>query len=217
MHFSSSRRSNISSSAQNTPPPPPQMMAFSSSYRNYKMREEIEKHNQRIATPAPQPNIINQVIKEDRPKTMKWGQPTWFFLHTMAHKVKPEYFPQIRREFLDIILKICNNLPCPDCATHATRYMQGVNFDTIVTKQHLIDLLFRFHNSVNIRKSYAQFDYSDLHAKYSSAITINIIHNFIQHFEQRMYSARVSAHNFHRGLAIVQIKQWLKTNIQCFD
>ena len=53
-------------------------------------------------------NIINNVIKEDRPKTMKWGQPTWFFLHTIAEKVNENSFPNIRRELLDIILKILN-------------------------------------------------------------------------------------------------------------
>ena len=161
-------------------------------------------------------NIINNVIKEDRPKTMKWGQPTWFFLHTIAEKVNENSFPNIRRELLDIILKICNNLPCPDCATHATRYMQGVNFETITTKQSLKDLLFRFHNSVNAKKGYANFNYKDLDAKYSSAITINIIQNFMSHFEARVYSSRVSAHNFHRGLAITQIKKWIFGNIQHF-
>jgi len=211
MLFSPSYRNN---NQKQTPTNSTPLMTFSQSYRNFKIRDDMEK--QRIAA-LQKANTINQNIKEDRPKTMKWGQPTWFFLHTMAQKVKEDQFPKIRREFLDIIFKICNNLPCPDCATHATRFMQGVNFDTITTKQHLKDLLFRFHNAVNARKGFSQFDYKELDAKYSSAITMNIIHIFMQHFENKGYSARVSAHNFHRGMAIVTIKQWLSTNIQSFD
>lgn len=213
MQFSPSYRNNNQKPNQ-IPTNSTPIMTFSQSYRNFKTRDDIEK--QQIAA-SQKATTINQIIKEDRPKTMKWGQPTWFFLHTMAQKVKEDKFLQIRKEFLDMIFKICNNLPCPDCANHATRFMQGVNFDTITTKQHLKDLLFRFHNTVNARKGFAQFDYKELDAKYSSAITINIIQSFMQHFENKGYSARVSAHNFHRGMAIVQLKNWLSANIQAFD
>ena len=209
MQFSSSSRINHSvAQSQNNP-----IMNFSTSYRNFKIRDNVEK--QRVF--AANPPIINQIIRDDKPKTMTWGQPTWFLLHTIAQKVKDDQFPKIRRELFDIILKICNNLPCPDCATHATRYMQGINFDTIVTKQHLKDLLFRFHNSVNARKGYPLFEFKELDAKYSSANTVNIMQNFMLHFENRSYSSRVSAHNFHRGLAITKIKKWLFENSRHFN
>lgn len=209
MQFSSSSRINHSIAQSSKNP----IMNFSTSYRNFKIRDNVEK--QRVF--AANPPIINQIIRDDKPKTMTWGQPTWFLLHTIAQKVKDDQFPKIRRELFDIILKICNNLPCPDCATHATRYMQGINFDTIVTKQHLKDLLFRFHNSVNARKGYPLFEFKELDAKYSSANTVNIIQSFMIHFENRSYSSRVSAHNFHRGLAITKIKKWLFENARHFN
>lgn len=209
MQFSSSSRINHSIAQSSKNP----IMNFSTSYRNFKIRDNVEK--QRVF--AANPPIINQIIRDDKPKTMTWGQPTWFLLHTIAQKVKDDQFPKIRRELFDIILKICNNLPCPDCATHATRYMQGINFDTIVTKQHLKDLLFRFHNSVNARKGYPLFEFKELDAKYSSANTVNIIQSFMIHFENRSYSSRVSAHNFHRGLAIIKIKKWLFENSRHFN
>ena len=209
MQFSSSSRINNSiAQSQNNP-----IMNFSTSYRNFKIRDNIEKQRVLVANPP----VINQIIRDDKPKTMTWGQPTWFFLHTIAQKVKDDQFPKIRRELFDIILKICNNLPCPDCAIHATRYMQGINFDTIITKQHLKDLLFRFHNSVNARKGYPLFEFKELDAKYSTANTVNIMQNFMIHFENRSYSSRVSAHNFHRGLAITKIKKWLFESSKHFN
>ena len=79
------------------------------------------------------------------------------------------------------------------------------------------DLLFRFHNSVNARKGYPLFEFKELDAKYSSANTVNIIQSFMIHFENRSYSSRVSAHNFHRGLAITKIKKWLFENARHFN
>lgn len=161
-------------------------------------------------------NTMNQIIKEDKPRKMKWGPPTWFALHTLAEKVKETAFPKVRRELIEMIFKICNNLPCPDCANHATRYMQSINVDTIQTKRHLKDMLYQFHNSVNSRKGYPMFSYEELNEKYALSNTSNILKNFMSNFEQN-YSNRVNPNNFHRSRAIGTLKKWLTDNIQYFD
>ena len=80
---------------------------------------------------------------------MRWGAPTWYMFHTLAEKVKEDCFGALRRELLNVIFTICANLPCPDCASHASEYMRGINFNAIKTKQNLKDLFFNFHNVVN--------------------------------------------------------------------
>ena len=74
-------------------------------------------------------NDVKPIIKKERVKEMLWGEPTWFLFHTLAEKTKDNYFPTIKNELFSFIKKICNNLPCPECAQHASRYVNGVNFD----------------------------------------------------------------------------------------
>ena len=98
--------------------------------------------------------ILEQPIQppiENVPKKVKWGEPTWFLLHTLSVKVKESEFKNIRVELLNQIYAICTNLPCPDCANHAKNYLDGINFNTIQTKEDLKMLLYTFHNNVNKR------------------------------------------------------------------
>lgn len=165
---------------------------------------------------APTINIINNAQNAST-KKMKWGQPTWFLFHTLAEKLKIDASPSILRELVNLIILICNNLPCPDCANHASSYMNAINIDTIRTKTDLKNMLYQFHNSVNKRKNFPLFPYNDIDTKYSHAITINIIRDFMLHYEQKNFAIRMAANNFHRTRSIGIIKTWLNNNIQYFN
>jgi hypothetical protein len=154
---------------------------------------------------------------EEPKKKMKWGPPTWFFLHTMAQKVKAEHFLTIRNGFLEQINAICRNLPCPDCSAHAAHYLDNSNLNRIQTKQQLIDFLFDFHNVVNARKGLPAFSREELLEKYSSAVTINIINYFLVHFLDKSKSIRMISNDFYRQRMIGILKQWLENNLQYFD
>ena len=166
------------------------------------------------ANNTPSPSAESNVVK---PSKMPWGKPTWFMLHTLAEKIKPEHFQQLRVEIFNIIKRICNNLPCPDCTTHATNYINGINFDNIHTKEQLKIMLFQFHNSVNKNKNVPLFDYKDLDSTYKSAVTTNIITNFFHFFLKQSYSGRMGTDNFHRTRMVQDVKRWFQTNIQYFD
>jgi hypothetical protein len=141
---------------------------------------------------------------------MLWGEPTWFMLHTLSCKVKEEVFHKIRRELLDVIYTVCTHLPCPDCANHAKQHLDSINFNRIQTKE--------FHNIVNRRKGYAQFDYNELDAKYSKAITNAILKNFMHHFQDRpTRSVKMIATDLHRSLISNKMKEWFNANIHMFD
>jgi len=150
-------------------------------------------------------------------KKMTWGEPVWFLFHTLAHKIKEEHFLRLRDELLNNIYNICNNLPCPACAKHATEYMNKVNFKTISRKQDLKDLLFVFHNSVNERKGMPLFQYSELDAKYNLANTRNIIVNFINSFQKKNNSVNMIATDMYRTRLVAILKDWFNRNIQYFD
>lgn len=163
-----------------------------------------------------EPRKVDVVI--DRPiKKLAWGEPIWFLFHTLAHKVKEETFNVVKSELLNIIFLICNNLPCPDCSNHATRYLQGINFDTIVTKAQLKDMLFNFHNSVNMRKGLPIFPREQLDEKYNTAITANIINNFYYNFDKSSNNQKMAANGFHRTRTIQRMKTWILTHARYFD
>ena len=183
---------------------------FSNRYRSFVMQKSQN------VQPSPVEKQIEEPIVTGK-KPMKWGEPTWFLFHTMAEKVKPQYFSEIRVELLNIIYTICSNLPCPDCAKHATEYMNGINFNTIVTKRDLQLMLFNFHNEVNRRKKFREFPIEELNVKYSMANTVNIIHNFMPYFEDRTGSLRLIADNLHRSRVALQLKAWFNKNIGVFE
>jgi len=150
-------------------------------------------------------------------KKMKWGEPTWFLFHTMAEKVKDEYFQSIRYELLNIIVLICKNLPCPDCANYASEYMKKVDFNSISTKQDLKLMLFQFHNVVNQKKQFPLFSIVDLDSKYFNADLVNIIQIFIFHFQDKSHSIRMIANDMYRSRIADQLKVWFNNNIQYFN
>jgi len=150
-------------------------------------------------------------------KKVKWGPAVWFALHTMAEKVKDDSFSKIREPLLKWIYTICTNLPCPDCSMHAKIYLDAINFNTIQSKDSLKRMLFDFHNSVNSRKGYSQFSYEELDAKYSKAVTVNILQNFTSFFEDRNHrSVKLIATDLQRALICNEFKKWINENIQHF-
>jgi len=185
-------------------------MTFSNKYRNFISQQQLNPRQ----LPLPQQPV--QPSTDTTPK-IKWGAPTWFLFHTLAEKVKPEYFADIRKELLNIIYTICSNLPCPNCAKHATDYLNSINFNTITTKDSLRLMLHRFHNEVNRRKGVPEYQLDQLTPKYSSANTVNIIHNFMPYFEDRHRSMKLIADDLQRSRVALQLRAWFNKNIGCFE
>ena len=92
-----------------------------------------------------------------------WSRPTWFFFHGFAEKINEEFY---RKNYIlcwnNIIKTICNNLPCPICKSHASKYISTVKHGEINTKERLKLYLFNFHNSVNRHLGYRKYNYNEL-------------------------------------------------------
>ena len=177
-----------------------------------------------IMTPKPKPAIVRaapQVVSKNvdiKPtvRTMKWGEPVWFFLHTVAHKVKDEHFAKLRTELLKHVYTICVNLPCPDCSNHAKIYLNGINFNNIKTKYDLKNMLFEFHNSVNRRKGFAEFPKDELDRKYDSANFNAVVNYFIKVFLDKHASPRMISDDMYRARLTQTTKQWIIENLNHF-
>jgi hypothetical protein len=96
-------------------------------------------------------------------------------------------------------------------------YLNGINFNTIRTKQDLKKMLFDFHNTVNKRKNYPIFNYTELEPLYSSAITIKIIYNFMYYFEKSSKNVKMISNDMYRAKIAGNIKKWFNDNIALFS
>ena len=201
-------------------------MIFSQPVSNSRNQQQIQNMNfiHRQIKPYRIPPVVSNenvtITQENTPppsKKMKWGEPTWFFMHTMAQKIKPEHFQQVRQGFLSQINSICRNLPCPDCAAHAAQYLDKSNFNRIQTKDELILFLYEFHNSVNLRKGVPVFPKEEVYDKYSKANTVNIINYFLFHFADKSKSIRMISNDMYRIRITNLLKEWLNGNLQYFE
>ena len=156
-------------------------------------------------------------LEEPEIKRMVWGPAVWYLFHTLAEKIKNELFSSIRIELLNNIYSISVNLPCPMCATHAKEYLDKINFNHIQTKTELKNMLFHFHNDVNKRKNIPVFPREELDEKYSKAVTMNIINNFMHHFQDKYRSPKLIANDLQRRRIVGILKDWFRRNISNFN
>ena len=136
-------------------------------------------------------------------------------MHTLAEKVREEYFPQIRPFLFETITTICSNLPCPDCARHASAFLRNINFANIKKKQDLINMLFIFHNVVNQRKSVPQFRHSNMHL-YGTLYLVNTYNSFIVNFHTDGNMDLITE-SFRRQIAMKKLKRDFILHLDKFD
>ncbi len=164
----------------------------------------------RIEQPPP------QVIGSEKQPTMKWGRPIWTFFHVTAQKIRPEYFNNIIKDYLNNIILICGVLPCPVCSAHATEYLRSINLNNIRSKEDLIHFFFNFHNAVNMRKGF-QVLIRDNIPDYGAMNTLNVIHSFMRAFEDKSRAMKLMADDLARIRTAQRLKTWINQNIQYFE
>ena len=142
----------------------------------------------------------------------KWGPAVWLLFHTIVEKIKEPDNTRLCRELFYQIKNICKFLPCPDCAGHATTNLANVNISRITSKSDLKQILFVFHNSVNIRKKKPLFTISELE-KYTRANLSAVIYNFKMNYNSTR-NMKLMGETFQRSLVISQFNQWLNINKQ---
>ena len=168
--------------------------------------------NRLVSAQAPTSNnAVVQPTEPSKPK-MKWGAPTWTFLHTLVEQFKDSSFRSMRQELFRIIFTICTNLPCPICSKHAQEYLSKININSIQTKQDMIHMMFAFHNEVNARKNVAQFPIAGLD-KYKSGNYKAITNNFIVVFQEKTKNIHLIADEMYRQRNIAIVKRWIVDNI----
>ena len=127
-----------------------------------------------------------------------WGTYTWIFFHTLAEKIKEEEFENNKSLFINIIIKTCNHLPCPECSEHATSVLKQAYLNNIKTKKHFIEFLRQFHNIVNIKTNKSELIRSDIVDMYKNNNLSIIFINMVKIYKSIRGSERLMTYNFHR-------------------
>lgn len=153
-----------------------------------------------------------QVSAIQNGKKIRWGEPFWNFFHILAEKVREDEFQTVRKGLLDMIFIICSNLPCPDCTQHAVTYLSGINFNTIQTKGQLKDMLYNFHNAVNVRKGYPIYPRENLDEKYKCGILQAAFQEFMRHFTSKTHNFRLLSDQMQRTRISKNIYEWFFKN-----
>jgi hypothetical protein len=206
-YVSSSSNENISSH---------KAMMFTKPKTRHLQHQDIQTHTPNNVMVKISKPYVERVEEQLDSKKIKWGEPFWNFFHLLAEKVKEDEFPKIREGLLKMIYSICTNLPCPDCTMHATIYLNSINFNNIKTKEQFKDMLFHFHNAVNMRKGYKLFPRDELDARYSKGIFVANIDRFLYFYRLKHHNVRLMSDDMYRQRMASIIMEWLKTHMHCF-
>ena len=151
-----------------------------------------------------------------------WGTPCWVFFHTLAEKIKPEYYLKQRDSIIRMINEICMLLPCPVCSRDAIVYLKKVNFRTVPTKKEFIAMFIHFHNTVNLKLGKQKFNmkFYDIYKKKNLD---QVFRNFKRTYTKK-YSPSLSNNTakeiraqFQRKNLAERLTKWLENNKDKFD
>ena len=145
---------------------------------------------------------------------MKWAEPTWFFFHSFAQKVKEDFYSSHYTECALIFRGICNNLPCPICRKHATIYFIN-HFKKIYNKERLIEFFFNFHIYVNLRTRKEKVE-REILEKYKQAVFPKIVQYFLKNFKAKSIVSQDFSDQQSRQNLIKKLKVWFKQNYREF-
>jgi len=148
------------------------------------------------------------------PAISVWGPPTWTMLHVLAEKINDADFVKLHLQLFGLIKRIAATLPCPDCAQHATLFLNKLKVSDYSTKELFINMLYLFHNMVNVRKKKPLFNHANM-PRYKT-IPIQIAYkNFVSVFNTRG-DLRMLTETFQRQLVIKDLRAWLTTHRNSF-
>jgi hypothetical protein len=136
-------------------------------------------------------------------------------MHTLVAKIKETSFPLIGPNLILVLMQICNNLPCPECAQHAKQFWSKVKTANIKTKSDLINLIFVFHNMVNKRKQLLPFKHENL-PYYKTRNVVQTYNSFSRNFNTRGNMSLIND-SFRRNMMLSSLRTWLMTNLNHFD
>jgi hypothetical protein len=142
---------------------------------------------------------------------MRWGYITWTFFHTLVAKIPDDRYNELKADVLAYIKTLCAILPCPNCAQHATTYLNQIQPRHVATKDMFKLMLYGFHNEVNKRKKYKLFSQADL-GKYEALNLPYLYSVFMQEFFKPTNNQRLLMDSMARNRVKSQFSAWIQNS-----
>lgn len=144
-----------------------------------------------------------------------WGNATWFMMHTLAQKLRTEHeyaVPSLLQQFDNI----CGNLPCPDCAEHASRMFATANIRAVVDKNSLIRFLYELHDAVNRRLDKQCPTMEECCELYNRGHTVVILKHFFKVMKDIKSQDRAMIYGFRRQQCMKAFAEFMDANLHIF-
>ena len=146
-----------------------------------------------------------------------WGPYIWTVLHCLSLRIKDEYFEKEHKTIIGFISEICDNLPCPNCASHAIFTLRRMNFTKIRTKDELINVLFNLHNEVNRRLKKEKFEKSSLEETYKKYNLQSLLIGYFKMNQEIRYAEKMMIYSSRRRLFLNRFLNYCKNNMDKFN
>ena len=149
-------------------------------------------------------------------KKAEWGPIVWKALHCITLKIKDEVFEKEKNNIIKIISNICSNLPCPQCASHASGFINKYKIKNVKNKDELIKYVFLMHNNVNkrLKKKIYNFDEIEIYNNYDIK---TVLGDYYRMNVNLRTTERMMLHNYHRRAFISEFYNYFNRNITNFD
>ena len=146
----------------------------------------------------------------------QWGQPTWLFFHTFIEQIDDDFYSLKHIEILKIIKEICSVLPCPYCQEHAVQYMRNIRPRNVSTREQMRELLYNFHNRVNIRLNKQIFTKNEL-TNYQKIDFIRVVKRFEAVMSKNYTLNRAFNEHMFRKRTIKKTIDFIRRNLSHFS
>ena len=140
-----------------------------------------------------------------------WGPATWTMLHCLVLKIKDDVTISNTNinELKILITSICDNLPCPYCASHARSIIQKSNFNKIQDILTLRVFVFQLHNIVNEKLKKTKMEYSEHLERYKNVKLVDVINTFIKAYNNNS-GTTMMLYSFHKKQVTTQLRTYFK-------
>lgn len=145
-----------------------------------------------------------------------WGNAVWFLLHTLAHKLLPQYSDHARF-VLPMMIRIATHLPCEQCSSHAREMLLSMQTRPLRSKQDLIEFWREAHNRVNKRIGTPQFSLAECLEKYDKANTQLVVQNYQRVITGIRVGERGLGDSWRRGRVMDAFRKYLTTHAYMFS
>ena len=145
----------------------------------------------------------------------EWGQTAWKFMHILAWKIKEEEFNNQKDNLINIVKRLCSNLPCQDCRQHAEKQMKQLHIGSINRKEDFIYMLHDFHNKVNARTNKPLFKLEDLRI-YNEMSTRDVVVKFMNTWFTGSSTPRLMMDTFARVQFLKSLRDYFNHNSLAF-